>query len=112
MKRMSLINCPVYNKEHLEVTSQLGGLLELIMEPITLIFTDVMFVHAHIDFVDHAVLVFARKINGRLGTAEADHVLLQYCLNLEFMHILYVCSFCREFGIQSDTLVNWSQHRT
>ena len=61
MKRMSLINCPVYSKEHLEVTGQLGGLLKLIMQPITLKFTDVMFVHVHIDFVDHAVLTFVGK---------------------------------------------------
>ena len=88
MKRMSLINYPVYNKEHLEVTCQLGGLLKLIMQPITLIFTDIMFVHAYIDFVDHAVFAFVRKINSRLGIAEADHVLFQYCLNLEFMHII------------------------
>ena len=38
-------------------------------------FTDVIFVHAHIDFVGHAVFAFVRKINIRLGTAEADHVL-------------------------------------
>ena len=61
MKRMSLINCPVYNKKHLEVTGQLGELLKLIMQPITLKFTDVMFVHAHIDFVDHAVFTFVGK---------------------------------------------------
>ena len=46
--------------------------------------------YAHIDSVDHAVFAFIRKINSRLGTAEADRILLQYCLNLEFMH-LYVC---------------------
>ena len=61
MKRMSLINCPVYNKKHLEVTGQLGGLLKLVMQPITLNFTDVMFVHAYIDFVDHAVFAFVEK---------------------------------------------------
>ena len=60
--------------------------------------------HAHNDFV--AVSQFVRKIDSRLGTAEADRTLLQYCLNLEFTHHLYVCSFCREFRIQSDTLVD------
>ena len=72
MKRMSLINCPVYNKEHLKVTGQLGGLSKLIMQPITLNFTGVMFVHAHIDFVDHAVFEFVGKINSRPRTAEVD----------------------------------------
>ena len=61
MKRMSLINCPVYNKKHLEVTGQLGGLLKLIMQPITLNFTDVMFMHANIDFVVHAVFALVKK---------------------------------------------------
>ena len=36
-------------------------MLKLIMQPITLNFTDVMFVHAHIDFVDHAVFAFVEK---------------------------------------------------
>ena len=61
MKRMSLINCPVYNKKHSEVTGQLGELLKLIMQPITLNFTDIIFVHAYIDFVDHAVFAFVEK---------------------------------------------------
>ena len=61
MKRMSLINCPMYNKKHLEVTGQLGGLLKLIMQPIILNFTDVMFMHAHIDFVVHAVFALVKK---------------------------------------------------
>ena len=29
MKRMNLINCPVYNKRHLEVTGQLGGTVKI-----------------------------------------------------------------------------------
>ena len=65
-------------------------MLKLIMQPIILNFTDVIFVHVHIDFVDYAVFAFVRKINSRLGTVEADRFLLPYCLNSEFMHLLYV----------------------
>ena len=36
-------------------------LLKLIMQAITLKFSDVIFVHAHIDFVDHAVFKFVEK---------------------------------------------------
>ena len=56
MRKMNLINCPVYNKEHLEVTGQLGGggggggwTVKINNAAHNLKFTDVTFVHAHID---------------------------------------------------------------
>ena len=99
MRKMNLINRPVYNKEHLEVTGQLEGLLKLIMQPITLILQTSHSCMRTLILVGHAVFPFLRKINSRPRTAEADRILLQYCLNLEFMHLLCVFSFCRELRI-------------
>ena len=73
------------------------------MQPITLNFTDVMFVHAHIDYVDHTVFAFVERINSRLGTEEVDRfvtvlfevriyasfICVAFAENLEYSPILW-----------------------
>ena len=54
------------------------------MQPITLNFTDVIFVHAHIDFVDHAVFTFVRK---------------RYTVDLEPQKLIDFVTVLFEFGV-------------